>query len=120
MRRMATLLACGSLLSLSPFTPAAAPPAPVAPLALRARAVLQAHCASCHGGLDKARGGFGYVLDRDRLVESAQLVPGQPRQSPLYQRIAAGEMPPSGKRPRPSPDDLAALRRWIEAGAPTL
>src|SRR6185312_6623741 len=33
-----------------------------------ARAILQAHCAACHGGGKAAKGGFGYVLDRDLLV----------------------------------------------------
>jgi hypothetical protein len=35
----------------------------------------------------------------------------------LYQRVAAGEMPPSGK-PLP-PQDLTTIVRWIDAGAPT-
>jgi mono/diheme cytochrome c family protein len=107
------------LLFASPLAFAAAPPAAETSLALRARAVLAGHCAACHGGADRARGGFGYVLDRDRLVEAGQVVPGKPRRSPLYQRIADGEMPPA-KRPRPSADELATLRRWIESGAPAL
>jgi hypothetical protein len=88
-------------------------------LAERARAVLQTHCASCHGP-DKPKGGFGYVLDRDRLIARDKIVPGKAAESELYQRVEKGEMPPSGKKIRLSTDDLTLLRRWIDAGAPAL
>jgi mono/diheme cytochrome c family protein len=84
----------------------------------RARAVLTAHCFRCHGQDGTAKGGFGYVLDRDRLVSRAKVVPGKPDESELFQRLRDGEMPPAKQQPRPGPDDLALLRRWIEAGAP--
>jgi mono/diheme cytochrome c family protein len=84
----------------------------------KALAVLRTHCGACHGPGGTSKGGFGYVLDRDRLVARNQVVPGSAADSALYQRVRDGEMPPPGKRPRPGPDDLAALRRWIDAGAP--
>src|SRR5207248_6335038 len=99
-----------------PPLPAAGPPAR-AGLAARARAVLCAHCASCHGPAGKPKGGFGHVLDRDRLVAGGQVVPGHSGESPLYRRVVEGEMPP-GKRARPSPTELAVLRDWLKAGAP--
>ncbi len=111
------LAASWFLLLTANFAPAAAPPASDVSLSSRAQTILQTHCAACHAGPGKARGGFGHVLDRDRLVAGGQLVPGRPLRSPLYERIAAGEMPP-GKRKRPTPDELHLLRRWIAGGAP--
>src|SRR5260370_15375415 len=73
-------------------------------LAGRAQAVLKTHCARCHGPDGVTKGGFGYVLDRDRLVARAKVVPGQPDESELYQRVRDGEMPPA-KQPRPTAND---------------
>jgi mono/diheme cytochrome c family protein len=86
-------------------------------LADQARTILQTHCASCHGP-DKPRGGFGFILDRARLVAREKIVPGKAAESELVQRIDKGEMPPPGKKPRPSAAEIALLRRWIDAGAP--
>jgi mono/diheme cytochrome c family protein len=87
-------------------------------LATRARAILKSNCARCHGQDGVAKGKFGYVLDRDKLVARNKVVPGSPAESELYQRVASGEMPPPGKTPRPGKDEVALLKRWIEAGAP--
>ncbi len=106
----------GAILFLAAPAPAAAPPAPTLPR--QALAVLTRHCASCHGGAGKAKGGFGYVLDRHRLVSEGQVIPGKALVSPLYQRIHDGEMPPPGKGRTFSPDDAALLARWIDRGAP--
>src|SRR5205807_2113708 len=86
-------------------------------VARQAHAVLQKHCAQCHSGL-QSKGGLGYVLDRDRLLARGKVVAGRPDESLLWQRVADGEMPPP-KRPRLSAEETAALKRWIEAGAPT-
>jgi mono/diheme cytochrome c family protein len=99
-----------------PALPAAGPPRTHG-LAARAQAVLRAHCVSCHGPAGKPKGGFGHVLDRDRLVAGGQVVPGRSGESSLYRRIVEGEMPP-GKRARPSMAELAVLRDWVKAGAP--
>lgn len=84
----------------------------------RAEAILRTHCAACHGPGGSGKGGFDYLLDRDRLVARNQVVPGKPAESPLLQRIEQGEMPP-GKRPRLRDEERAALRSWIDAGAPS-
>ena len=44
----------------------------------------------------------------------AAIVPGQAEESLLVERVADGEMPPSGPLPR---EELAAVRAWIQAGA---
>ncbi|HEY7308456.1 MAG TPA: WD40 repeat domain-containing protein [Gemmataceae bacterium] len=84
----------------------------------RAQAILRTHCAACHGPGGSGKGGFDYLLDRDRLVARNQVVPGNPADSPLLQRIEQNEMPP-GKRPRLKDAERAELRRWIESGAPS-
>lgn len=81
------------------------------------QAILRTHCAACHGPGGSGKGGFDYLLERDRLVARNQVVPGKPAESPLLQRIEQGEMPPA-KRPRLRDEERAELRRWIDAGAP--
>jgi mono/diheme cytochrome c family protein len=88
-----------------------------ADLAARARAVLDEYCHRCHGKDGNAKGGFGFVLDRDRLVSLGKVTPGKPDESELFQRVSKGEMPPGKQTPRPGAEDVAVLRRWIEAGA---
>jgi hypothetical protein len=90
---------------------------PTAPLAQQARTVLHTHCVRCHGGGKAAKGRFGFVLDRDRLISRSLILPGKAESSELYQRIATGEMPPPEYRPRPTADELAVLKRWIDGGA---
>jgi mono/diheme cytochrome c family protein len=78
----------------------------------QALAVLQSHCASCHGpGTNTA--GFNTVLDVNALEASGKIVPGDALKSPLYKRIANGEMPPPAV-PGPSTQEVAVLYSWIE------
>jgi hypothetical protein len=83
-----------------------------------AKAILQTFCAGCHGGGKAAKGGFGFVLDRELLVNRSLVTPGQARQSELFLRIQQGEMPPPSSKKRPSPAELKVLQRWIDSGAP--
>jgi hypothetical protein len=89
-------------------------------LGVKAQAVLKEHCARCHGRPWSAKGGFSYVLDRDILVARKKVVPGKAGESALYKRVAKGEMPPKSQKARPSADDLALLKEWINAGAPQM
>src|SRR5262249_55915352 len=82
----------------------------------RARAVLDHYCSRCHGSGGPAKGGFDFVLDRDRLVAHNKIVPGKPGESEVYQRLVRGEMPPKGKAPKPSPAEVSLLKDWIAAG----
>jgi mono/diheme cytochrome c family protein len=98
-------------------------PGPTAPpgnssLAGQAKALLQTHCAGCHGGGKASKGGFGFVLDRDRLVGRQLVTPGKARESDLLLRVEDGEMPPKSRKVRPTPAEVKILRRWVEAGAP--
>ena len=89
-----------------------------ASLGQEVKAILKAHCAGCHGGGAAAKGGFGFVLERDLLVSRLLVYPGQAGQSELFTRIQQGEMPPKSAMTRPSAAELKVLKRWIEAGAP--
>jgi mono/diheme cytochrome c family protein len=108
------LLVAPVLVLLPSPTSAQPPPA----LAREAKAVLQTHCVACHGGGKAAKGGFGFVLDRGRLVSRLLLSPGQSSRSDLFLRVEQGEMPPPSRKLRPSPKEVATLKRWIDAGAP--
>ncbi|MBX9580609.1 MAG: WD40 repeat domain-containing protein, partial [Gemmataceae bacterium] len=88
-----------------------------ADLAAKARTVLTTHCARCHGQDGAAEGGLNYAADLAKLVARKKVVPGDPDASRLFQRIAEGTMPPEGEEPRPSPAEVAAVRKWITAGA---
>jgi WD40 repeat protein len=89
-----------------------------AALATKAKAILQIHCAGCHGGGKAAKGGFGFVLDRELLIGRSLVVPGKTGQSDLFLRVQQGEMPPPAKKIRPSQAELRLLKSWIDAGAP--
>ena len=81
------------------------------------RALLTSKCLSCHtseakkGDLDLSR--RATALSGGQSGEA--VVPGRPEESLLFEKVAAGEMPP--KHPL-SGEQVAAFKAWIEAGAP--
>lgn len=88
-------------------------------LAIAARAILKKYCAECHG--DKpARTGLS-VLDYKQITAKAPPVPfvnlDDPAHSQVLEFIEDGSMPPGG-RPRPTADEIAKLRAWVQAKAP--
>ncbi|HYH69526.1 MAG TPA: DUF1549 domain-containing protein, partial [Urbifossiella sp.] len=103
------------------FAPPATPAAPPAPDA-EARTVLTASCVKCHG---PTRQKGGLRLDSKAAATakadsgSPAVVPGKAAVSELIRRVtekdAALRMPP-GDTPL-TPDQVAALRRWIDGGA---
>jgi WD40 repeat protein/mono/diheme cytochrome c family protein len=109
----------GVVVSLLASCPALAAESDQAMLAAKAQTILKANCHRCHGQEGAVEGGMNYVLDRDKLAARGKIVPGKPDSSPLFKRLAAGKMPPPGETPRPSADDVAVMRQWIEAGAPS-
>jgi len=108
---LAGCLAGGGSLRAADADPAA--------LSVKALAVLNANCRRCHGQDGTAEGGMNFILDPAKLVARKKIVAGRPDQSPLFKRVSTGKMPPSGEKPRPSADDVALLKQWIEAGAPS-
>ncbi|MGD9688685.1 MAG: DUF2231 domain-containing protein [Phycisphaerales bacterium] len=97
---------------------------PADDLPSRVRAVLAAHCSECHAEtLARPKGRFGYVTDLPRLVAEAQVVPGQPDESPLFELLAHDDpefrMPPRTAKAGPlSTEQIELVRAWIAAGAP--
>ena len=93
-------------------------------VAAKARAVLDAHCATCHqagrlAGLTPGRA-IGNILALDDLARNPSLVqPGNPDASPLYLSMLTRRMPPepterATRKEVPSSADLDAVRDWIE------
>ena len=92
-------------------------------LANSARTVLKTYCYSCHGleykipRLD--------VLNHQRLVtpppneDTPFVTPGDLDESLIWTRMGVQQdMPPESARKRPSEEELAIVKQWIEAGAP--
>lgn len=80
--------------------------------------MLQAKCISCHGGLSK-RGG----LDLRTLTSAVQggnsgpgVKPGHPDQSPVWETVRTGQMPPPNKT-QLTADEKKLLLAWIANGA---
>lgn len=83
--------------------------------ALAVEALFTSYCAGCHGN-GKAEGGFDAVLQHDELIASRRIVPAEPAASRVYVFVESGVMPRTERKP--SADEIAVLRSWIECGAP--
>lgn len=104
-------------------------PAPVTPvtaqgkeLAEKAHAVLKTACYRCHGEDGASEGGFNFALNLAKVAKTL-VSHKNPGASVLYQRLTTTDdsvMPPVGETPRPSPQDIAIIKAWIEAGAPAI
>jgi hypothetical protein len=72
-------------------------------------------CSQCHSGPD-ALGGLDDMGNLGALLQSGEIVAGDPDASPLYARMQAGDMPPGSTSSggRPSSGDIALLRSWIQ------
>ncbi|MCH2183308.1 MAG: DUF1549 domain-containing protein, partial [Mariniblastus sp.] len=86
------------------------------------RPILADKCFSCHGA-DSAARKAGLRLDqREAAIEMEVLVPGQPAESALLERILSEDvdlqMPPPETKKTVTPEEREILRRWITEGAP--
>jgi hypothetical protein len=90
-----------------------------------ARTVLETKCLECHTP-QEAKGGL-VLSTRDALFAGGDsgdtVVPGKPASSELIERVLLPDgdpdiMPPRKHGPRLEAAEIAALERWIEAGAP--
>ena len=80
--------------------------------------ILSANCWKCHGGENRKA---GLDLRTPPLVARGSdkgpvVVKGSAEQSALYQKIAAGAMPP-GKLLKLTKEQVEVVRRWIDSGA---
>jgi mono/diheme cytochrome c family protein len=84
------------------------------------RPILKANCFRCHGGEGETKGGLDLRLRRLIVAggdSGPVITPGKRAESLLYERIHAGEMPPTERKLAPA--EVALLGDWIDAGAPT-
>ncbi|RYD18966.1 MAG: cell surface protein, partial [Verrucomicrobiaceae bacterium] len=90
-----------------------------------AREVLEIRCLECHTQ-DKAKGDL-VLTHREALIKGgesgASLKPGSPEESPVLQRVKLSpddeeRMPPKKHGEPLAPEEIAALGKWISAGAP--
>jgi hypothetical protein len=129
---LAVAAVLGFGLSLSGAADAATPPSD--PVAKAAYDVLEKHCARCHqtGQLsqkdldgvehtrENAASNFGNVLNLEEIASNPHYVlPGNAKGSRLFSEIINEKMPydwsnGQGKFDPVSPDELAALEKWIE------
>ncbi len=91
-------------------------------LAQKAQGILKTHCYRCHGQDGANEGGFNYASDLRLLVSRKRVTPGEAAKSKLIKRIihSADPMPPIEEKVRPSADEIALLKKWIDAGAPAV
>src|SRR5580704_14600202 len=87
-------------------------------LAVRTQSILKAHCYRCHGQDGAIEGGMNYGTDLAKLVARKKIIPGNPSGSRLFKRIEEGTMPPPAEKSRPNREEIAAIKQWIDAGAP--
>jgi hypothetical protein len=87
------------------------------------RPLLKTKCQACHGDEPKVRGGLD-VRSRADLLRGGKsgpaLVPGKAAESLLYRAVLRNgelKMPPK-ETARLTDEEVAALKRWIDAGAP--
>lgn len=86
------------------------------------RPILQSYCSKCHGP-DNRKAELN-LADSANILRGGEsgnpsLQPGSADDSPLYELVASGEMPPE-KEARPTREQVAMLKSWIDLGAPGL
>ena len=83
------------------------------------RPILSNHCFKCHGPAKQESG--MRLDDRDRATRRKIIVPGRPGESKLLARVQSDDaderMPPPEAGERLKPEQIAALKKWIEQGA---
>jgi uncharacterized membrane protein/mono/diheme cytochrome c family protein len=99
---------------------------PASPLEPEVRRIFERSCAECHDVAQRSRpkGGFGYVLDMERLKGSDYVVAGEPGKSDLYLALIDPDPeivmpPPDSDAPPLSAEEIKAVHAWITSlGAP--
>lgn len=84
------------------------------------RPIFKANCFQCHGEGEETKGNLDLRLRRLAVAggdTGAAIEPGKLDDSPLYERIVAGEMPPGKKKL--TKGEVETIGRWITAGAVT-
>ena len=92
--------------------------------ALKVLPLLKTKCFGCHGQDEEDVRGDYNLLTRDNMIKGGEseeiaLVPGSPKDSPLFRSILweDSEMPPK-ESDRLTDQETEYVRKWIKAGAP--
>ncbi len=107
-----------------PAARAEAPPAkPAIDFTRQVRPILAENCFACHGPDDKARKAKLRLDTKEgALGHAGAIVPGKPDESELIARVTSKEadqvMPPPKSGKKLTAEQIALLRKWIDAGAP--
>jgi len=91
-----------------------------ADLPAQAASILNQYCFRCHRGEGSSSGRYAFNARHvSTMVDDSMIVTGKPEESELLDAVSKGRMPPRNQSglPRPSADEVAVIRRWIEAGA---
>jgi hypothetical protein len=96
-----------------PEDPAPEPPEPISLIEQTVVDILRVNCGNCHIGTGSS-GGFDYVDDIDRLIESGLIIPGSREDSPIYARMAEQTMPPASVEQRPTPGQIDLVGFFID------
>lgn len=86
------------------------------------RPILKEHCFHCHGEAKTLAGGLDLRLRRLIVAggdSGPAIEPGKHGDSLLFHYIEGGDMPPQEELEL-TPEQVATIARWIDAGAPTL
>ncbi|MEZ6134499.1 MAG: PSD1 and planctomycete cytochrome C domain-containing protein [Pirellulaceae bacterium] len=84
------------------------------------RPIFRAHCFDCHGATDEFQGGLDLRLVRTIIQggdSGAAIMPMNPQESYLIERLRSGEMPPGNTRVPEA--EIKTIEEWIAAGAKT-
>jgi hypothetical protein len=80
--------------------------------------LLEGKCLRCHG--EKVKKADLDLRTRAGVLKGSEsgpvVVPGKPQESPLYEMVHGGKMPP-GKKDKLGPAEVEIIRRWVGAGA---
>ena len=93
-----------------------------AQLASNAFDVLNKHCQACHGEGKKQYKKAAIDKNTYKMLveEQKKVVPGKPDESDVYTTMIDKEepMPPKRIELRPTAEEIATIKAWIEKGAP--
>lgn len=123
MKRLLPLLLCLPSFFIAAFavTPASTTPEEAIKVTDAVFELFDAKCNDCHGShLEKPKGKFGYVMDFQRIAANPEyIVSGDPDKSEFFRLVNEDEMPGKKSKVAAATDaEKAALKRWIEIGAP--